>query len=135
VRSRDGNHPFLLAICSLVLSVTLNAESFYISYKTIVKDAVVVSQKLYISPAMIECKILKNNKPLILIQNDNETLDTMINRELDLFLEYMSKHSLHVKSSQSVINSQSKDLIELSFAPTCFTVNFNDGFVRISPTK
>ncbi len=135
MRSRDGNSSFLLTIFSLVLSTTLSATSYYISYKTIVKDATVVSQELYISTAMKECSNSTKVEPLWLVQNDDETLKDTIEREFDTFLEYMSKHSLHVRSSQTLQNSQSQDIIELSFKPTCFTVDFNDGLVKISPTK
>lgn len=137
MRSRNGNSALLFSICSLIFCFcNLNGDEYIISYRYAVQDATLLNDNLDISKAMTPCvghhlgpslslSFSKNTKDLkkIILSHDNE------------FFAYMNRFGLHVRSFDSLSNGMSSSLTTLTLKPTCFTVEFNDNLVKISPFK
>ncbi|WP_373000413.1 hypothetical protein [Sulfurimonas sp.] len=137
MRSRDGNRSITRAICSLILLssfASLNAKEFLISYRYVVKDATLYNETLHISDSMKKC----TGKPqvaLILTNYGNENLKQTIRNNEQEFIEYMHKLGLNVEHKESTKNFQNKSTTILTLKTTCFKVDFNENFARISPLK
>lgn len=137
MRSRDGNHNLSLRLCcSIILfsSLALNAGEYLISYRYTVKDSTLFNEKLYISKAMQKCDG-KPQKELILENYTDGDLNSLITQNSDEFLEYIHKLGLHVEHKEQTINMQNKFTTTLTMKTTCFKVDFNDTFVKITPLK
>jgi len=136
MRSRDGNRNFLLRLCSvtLLLSLALNASEFLISYRYVVKDAIIYNETLYISSAMKQCSG-KPQKELILENTTNGNFTKLINENKELFYEYIRKIGLHVEHSEKTKNMQNSFTTILTLKTTCFKVDFNDNFAKIAALK
>ena len=135
MRSRDGDSPYLFTIYALVVSTTLSASSYYISYSSLVRNATLVNDELLISKAMRPC----SGKPLyrpyrLILESESDFIEVLESKRED-FLEYLSHVALHVRGRSGSINATIDDEIELRFKPTCFKVDFNDGLAKITPMK
>ena len=135
MRSRDGNRPYLFAIYALIITTTLSASSYYISYKSLIRNGSLISDELLISKAMRPCRGRGIYKPYYLILTDKKAFVSALKEEQDAFLEYLSHVALHVKSHSQQSYTTQNDEIELTFKPTCFKVDFNDGLAKITPIK
>ncbi|WP_297439910.1 hypothetical protein [Sulfurimonas sp.] len=137
MRSRNGNNSFTLAIFSLILfhSLALNAASEYlISYRYVIKDATLYNEQLTIAKSMKKC--LGNPYDSIMLEADtNASLKKIISKNKEKFIDYIHQLGLNIQHSQKVLNSQSKSTIILTLKTTCFKVDFNDNFAKISPLK
>jgi len=136
MRSRDGNRTFSLRLCSIILlySLALNAGEYLISYRYVVKDAVLYNDSLLISHAMQPCHG-KEQKPLVLENNNSKNLKQIISKNSDEFIQYIHRLGLDIKSEQTVTNLQIKSTTIITLKTTCFKVDFNDNFARITPLK
>ena len=136
MRSRDGNRTFSLRLCSVILfsSLALNASEFLISYSYIVKDATLYNETLQISKAMKKCSGTPQ-KSFIFDTNGEKDLKKIISKDRDEFINYIHKLGLHVMHKEKNINSQNISTTTLTLKTTCFKVDFNDNFARISPLK
>jgi len=136
MRSRDGNHHFLLRLCSVtfLFSLALNASEFLISYRYVVKDATIYNETLYISSAMQKCTG-KLQKELILENTTNGNFTKLINENKEIFYEYIQKLGLHVEHKEETINMQNRFTTILTLKTTCFKVDFNDNFAKIAALK
>lgn len=74
----------------------------------------------------------KQDRPLTLIRENNESLDTLLVRDLTLFLEYSAMQEMRLKSNETLINTHIKTLQTLTVPTQCYAVEFNDRFVTIS---
>ena len=135
MRSRDGDSPYLFTILALIVTTTLGASSYFISYKRIVHNATLVSDELLISEAMRPCSKKPLYKPYLLILEDKAHFQEALQAQKDDFITYLSHVALHVKSRYQKQNMRVLDTIELTFSPTCFKVDFNDGLAKITPMK
>ncbi|QOY51321.1 hypothetical protein [Candidatus Sulfurimonas baltica] len=136
MRSRDGNRNFTLRLCSIIFfnSLALNASEFLISYRYVVKDSLLYNETLNISEAMTKC----DGKPyeyFVLENNNNKNLKKLISQNSEDFLKYIHKLGLHVEHKEETINLQNRSTTILTLKTTCFKVDFNDNFARISPLK
>lgn len=136
MRSRDGNYSFLYSICSIIFfnSLALNASEFLISYKYVVKDAIIYNETLNISEAMRKC-IGEPLKELTLSNDGDNNLRNIIIKNQDKFIQFISPMSIHIKSQDKTINLQNSSTTVLTLKTTCFKVDFNDNFVKIAPLK
>ena len=136
MRSRDGNHSFLLSICSVIFfnSLVLSASEYLISYRYVVKDATLYNEALSISKSMQKCNGTPQNA-LILPTESDTNLKTVLAKNSEEFIDYIHKLNLHVEHSDVTINAQYKSTTILTLKTTCFEVDFNDNFVKISPLK
>ena len=136
MRSRDGNHYLSLRLFSIILfsSLALNAGEYLISYRYTVKDAILYNETLDISKAMQKC----NGEPqqeLILENTSDSNLKKLISLNSDKFYAYIHKLGLHVEHKELTKNLQNSSTTTLTLKTTCFKVDFNDNFARISPLK
>jgi len=136
MRSRDGNRYFLLRLCSIIFlsSLALNASEFLVSYRYVVKDATIFNETLYISSAMKQCSG-KPQKELILENTTDGDFTKLIHENKEEFYEYIRKIGLHVEHSEKTENMQNKFTTILTLKTTCFKVDFNDNFAKISALK
>lgn len=136
MRSRDGNYNLALRLCSIIFlsSFALNASEYLISYRYIVKDAVIYNENLQIAKAMTKCDG-EPYKELILENSSNGNIKKIISQNLDQFYDYIHKLGLHLKHEEETVNLQNKSTTTLTLKTTCFKVDFNDNFARIAPLK
>ncbi|WP_418641150.1 hypothetical protein [Sulfurimonas sp. ST-27] len=136
MRSRDGNHTFSLSICAIILfhSLALSASEYLISYRYVVKDALLYNRGLEISHSMHKCKGFPSNT-LILESDNSKDLKKIIAHNNEKFINYIQKIGLNVQHYASTINFQNTSTTIITLKTTCFKVDFNDNFVRISALK
>ncbi|MEA2111451.1 MAG: hypothetical protein U9P71_05330 [Campylobacterota bacterium] len=135
MRSRDGNYPQLLSASLLILLTSfLEADEYIISYHSASKNASLLNEKISISKAMTPCSG-KPTSELILYFENSKKLQHIISGNRNEFFNYLQKQNLHVKNYVVKHNSNYNDLTTLSMAPQCFTVTFNENFVKISALK
>lgn len=136
MRSRNGNNNLLLRLCSIIFfsSLALSAGDYLVSYRYVVKDAILYNETLEISHAMKECHGAPQ-KELILLNTTDGDLKKLISQNSDIFIDYIHKLGLHVKHSELTTNLQNSSTTILTLKTTCFKVDFNDNFVKIAPLK
>ncbi len=136
MRSRDGNSYLILRLCSVILfsSLALSAGEYLISYRYVVKDAIVYNETLHISSAMKKCTG-KSQKELILENTTNGNFVKLLNENKEEFYEYIRTLGLHVEHNEKTVNLQNKSTTILTLKTTCFKVDFNDNFAKISALK
>ena len=135
MRSRDGSNYFSLTICTLILfnSLALNASEYFISYRYVIKNAVLYNEKLQISKAMQQCQGSINNS--ITFKNNNNNLKKIISANSQKFINFIHKIGIEIKSNDKVTNGISNSTIILTLKTTCFKVDFNEEFARISALR
>ncbi len=137
MRSRDGNHTFSRSISSIILllsSLALHASEYLISYKYSVRNAILYNETLAISKSMQKC----SGKPydsLFLETDTSDNLKNILTTNNEEFIEYIHKLGLSVKHEEKTANYQNFSHTVLTLKTTCFKVDFNDNFVKISPLK
>jgi hypothetical protein len=138
MRSRDGNYTFSfsisVALLLLLSSLALNASEYLISYRYLVKDATLYNETLFISKAMQKCEGTPYY-PLILKTRADKNLKKIIATQNEKFIEYIHKLGLNVDHKDITTNFQYSSVTILTLKTTCFKVDFNDNFVKISPLK
>jgi len=140
MRSRDGDQSFLLRYCSLgtflflSYSSVLYADEYLISYRYVVKDAIVYNQSLQISPAMQKCQG-SVGKSLLLDPSKKENLRDILSLNNEVFINYLHSLGLLVQHSEKTTNMQNHSLTIITMPTQCFKVDFNDTFVKISALK
>ncbi|MFT7859838.1 MAG: hypothetical protein ABXS93_02760 [Sulfurimonas sp.] len=136
MRSRDGDHSILRTICAIILcnSLVLSAGEYLISYRYVVKDAILYNEYLDISPAMQQC-FGDEQEGIILDPHNSENLTTVIEENKEEFINYLHKLGLQVKHNEKTKNFQNTSTTVLTLQTTCFKVDFNDNSVRIAPLK
>ncbi len=136
MRSRDGSLNFSLRLCQVIIlcSLTLNASEHLISYKYIVKDAILYNETLLVSNAMTKCSGEPHSELILLNTTDND-LKKLISQNSEEFIAYIHKLGLHVEHKETTANLQNSSTTTLTLKTTCFKVDFNDNFARIAPLK
>ena len=137
MRSRDGNYSFSFRLSSVIflLSLTLlSASEYLISYRYVVKDAIIYNESLLISKAMKSCDGA-TYKPLLLENDGSTNLKKIILNNHEIFIDYLHKLGLNIKHDEITINAQNKSTTILTLKTKCFKVDFNDNFARIAPLK
>ena len=136
MRSGDGNRSFLLTVCTLIflLSPVLFAGEYFISYRYVVKDAMLFNEQLLVSPAMQPCKGIPNET--LLLDNPNDaTLKEIIQHNRERFITYLHHLGLQVQYRETTTNMQNSSTTVMTLPTTCFKVDFNDNSVTITPLK
>jgi len=134
MRSRDGNHSFTLRLCSLILlsSLALKAGEYLISYKYTVKNSILYNESLEIAKSMTKCSGEIASKSLILPASNAKDFKALIVDNHEEFIDYIHTLGLHIKNNEITINNQIQTTTIMTLKTTCFKVDFNDNFVRIS---
>jgi hypothetical protein len=99
-----------------------------------VKDAILYNESLSVSKAMKRCDGIPQTA-IDLETNNSSDLKKIIIDNSDEFIDYIHKLGMHVKHSDITINAQYKSTTILTLKTTCFKVDFNDNFARITPLK
>jgi len=137
MRSRDGNHSFTRRLCSVIFlfsSLALNAGEYLVSYKYIVKNATLYNESLDISQSMTQCKGTPE-QALILPSPREDNFQKLITKHKEEFIEYIHRLSLDIQSRDVTTNQQMNATTIVTLKTTCFKVDFNDTFVKISHLK
>ncbi|WP_415397955.1 hypothetical protein [Sulfurimonas sp. CS5] len=135
MRSRNGNHSFTRTVLIFLLSsLALDAKEYLISYRYVVKDAILYNESLSISSSMTKC-LGKPLQALTFTSYGNENLKQNISENSELFVDYIHKLGLQVEHKGITNNFQNKSTTILTLKTTCFKVDFNDNLVRIAPLK
>lgn len=135
MRSRNGNHSFTRTVLIFILSsLALDAKEYLISYRYVVKDAILYNESLSISSSMTKC-LGEPLQALTLSSYGDENLKQNISKNSELFVDYIHKLGLQVEHKGVTKNFQNKSTTILTLKTTCFKVDFNDNLVRIAPLK
>ena len=137
MRSRDGNLTLLLSIYSLIFCTSVfSAEEYFISYRYAVQNAILLNESLDVSKTMTPCKGEPLGNSLLLSSAENsKNLKQTLLLNSDQFFSYINTLGLHVKSFEQVSNGIESSLTTITLRPTCFTVEINENFVKITPFK
>lgn len=127
---------FSLVLISIALSSTwLKAsETYILSYRAQVKNAVVISESFYLTPSMKEIQASPLQTLKIDAVNEND-LHTILKKNRDVLLEFLMKHGTHTRSHEKVFNNKSSSLISLTIPPTYITVDFKNDYAIITRLK
>ncbi len=137
MRSRDGDRHILLRLCAVAfvfLSSSLLSDEYYISYRYVVKDAILYNESLLVSPAMQKCSG-ETYSPITLENTGFKTLKEVISHNSFEFIEYLHKLGLQVKHESKTINHKNISTTVLTLKTKCFKVDFNDNFAKLAPLK
>ncbi|WP_455756420.1 hypothetical protein [Sulfurimonas sp.] len=136
MRSRDGNRSRSLAICSVILlnSLVLNASEYLISYRYVVKDMTLYNESLQISHAMKPCKGKAQGFIELPLKKDG-TINDIVKNNTNEFIDFIHKIGLHLEHKELTKNAQNSFTTILTLKTTCFKVDINENFAKISPLK
>jgi len=136
MRSGDGNIYCSRTIYTLVLfySLALDASEYLISYRYQVKNATLYNEILQISKTMQKCngKVIDS---LILDNKNKNNLKDIISNNSQEFIDFIHKLGLEVQHNSYTHNIIHNSATTLTLKTTCFKVDFNENFARISPLK
>lgn len=135
MRSRNGNFPFLFSGFTLIFTLAIKADDYYIGYRLTAKNTQAINETLSVSKAMQPCGSLDNSALLVLKHTPDETLETVLKREETTFLEFASYQELHLKSNDRFSASTVHSLNSLTLPTKCYAVEFNNESVTITATK
>jgi hypothetical protein len=75
-------------------------------------------------------------QPPIYLEADNQkSLQHIIDNQYDLFFDYIGHQGLHVRHFSENRNQINRSRTVITLPPRCFTVDFNEDFVKISALK
>ncbi|WP_457748159.1 hypothetical protein [Sulfurimonas sp.] len=138
MRSRDGNFTFSLSICAIIFSSfcssALFADEYLISYRYVIKNAILYNESLLISKAMQKCDGTSHNA-IILNSQGKKNIAKIITNNSEEFIDYIHKLGLSVEHQEETANYKNDSTTILTLKTTCFKVDFNDNFARIAPLK
>ena len=136
MRSRDGNQTRLFSVLSIIFfySLSLSASEYLISYRYVVKDMILYNDSFAVSRAMKQCKGKPQNS-IELPDEDSNDLNEVITNNAEAFMDFIQKIGLDVEHKETTINAQNSSTTILTLKTTCFKVDFNDNFARITHIK
>jgi hypothetical protein len=137
MRSRDGNNCFTFPVqlvLILLYSLSLPASEYLISYRYVVKNAIIYNEELAVSKAMQKCSG-SPYETLSLEIEKTKNLKKILLENYEDFFSYIHKIGLNVSHKGSTINYENSSTTILTLKTTCFKVDFNDNFVKISALK
>jgi len=136
MRSRNGNNSFTLRFCTIIFlfSFALHAKEYLVSYKYIVKNNILFNEHLDISKSMQKCHGIPS-QILILPAIQEQNFQKLISLHRERFLDYIQRLGVDIRSRATTLNNQMSATIVTTLKTTCFKVDFNDTFVKISHLK
>ena len=137
MRSRNGSNYFSLTIYVIILfnSLAINASEYLISYRYVVKNAILYNEKLQISNSMIKCHSMPSKQNQLILKNYNNDLKYTISKNAQKFIDFIHKIGIEVRHQDKTIDTIYSGTTILTLRTTCFKVDFNEKFVRIIPLK
>ena len=135
MRSRDGNKSFSLSICSVVVfflsSIFLQADEYLVSYRYVVKDATLYNETLNISKSMKKCEGEEADS-IYLQSNNQHNLKDIISKKSTKFIDFIHKLGMDVDHKEITENFQNRSTTIMTLKTTCFKVDINQNFAKIS---
>ncbi len=107
------------------------SETYILSYRAQIKNAVVISESYHFSQAMTQVKSTPAQS-LSLYSPHESDLNTIMHKNKDNILEFLMQYGVHTRSHEKVNNLKSSSLINLTLPPTYITVDFNDEYATIT---
>jgi len=101
------------------------SETYILSYRAQIKNAVVISESYHFSQAMTQVESTPAQS-LSLYSPHESDLNAIINKNKDEILEFLMRHGVHTRSHEKIKDLKSSSLINLTLPPTYITVDFND---------
>ena len=125
--------PYILALLfTFVSSLSLSAsQTFILSYRAQVKNAIVISESFQLSHAMTPVKT-KDAQQISIYSKKETDLKTIVKLNKDEILEFLMKYGAHTRSHEKVQDLQSTSLIELTLPPTYIKIDFKDNYAIIT---
>ncbi len=111
------------------------ADEYLISYEIVSKDAMLSYEKLLVSKSMTKCHGKPYKKSLYLAYREDQKLSSIIKQNFDEFFDYIKQIGLDVKYKSKTKNYVNSSYVRLVLHTTCFKVDFNDSFVKITAVK
>jgi hypothetical protein len=74
-------------------------------------------------------------KTIIFSRNNNETFKELISKNREEFVEYLYYLGLNVTHEAKTTDAQNHSTTTITLRTTCFKVDFNDNFAKISALK
>lgn len=84
---------------------------------------------------MTKCKGDILGKSLILPANDAKDFKAVVAKHREEFIDYIHTLGLYINNSGITTNNQIQTTTVMTLRTTCFKVDFNDTFVKISHIK
>jgi len=84
---------------------------------------------------MTKCSGNVSNKSLILPANNTKDFKALIVDNHEEFIDYIHRLGLHIQNNEITTNNQIQTTTILTLKTSCFKVDFNDNFVKISHLK
>jgi len=134
----DKTRPFSISSITLLLllSSALFADEYFISYRSVIKDAMIYNETLDVAHAMHKCPQEKSFvEALTLPTNKSKNLKNILLQNYDVFREYLQKIGMQIEHNQETLNATNHSWTRLTFKTHCFKVDFNENFVIIMPLK
>jgi len=123
---------FYLSLTLILSAAWLNASDiFIVSYRTEIKNSVVISDSFHFSKAMTQIESTPAQSLKLYATHPNE-VNTFVNEHKDEIIEFLLRCGADTRADEYSKNSMSRSLITLSFAPTYITVDFNDDYATIT---
>ncbi len=107
------------------------SETYILSYRAQIKDAVVISESYHFSQAMTEVDSTKAQSLKFYSPNRSD-IHTIVYDHKDEILEFLMRHGVHTRSHEKITDLKSSSLINLTLPPTYITVDFNDDYAIIT---
>lgn len=134
MRSRNGHRPLSLAICAVVLAPHLWADEYIISYRAVIRNAVMVSESFNISRSMQKCRGIPASS-VFLDANGSTNLHQILSNQYETFFSLMQQETLHIEHHENNINTANLSHTVFTMPPQCFTVDINEDFAKITALK
>ena len=122
---------FVLLFILMSTSLLSASQTFILSYRAQVKNAVVISESFQFSQAMSPIKAEPAQK-LTIYSNKETNLRSIIEKNKDEILAFLMKYGAHTRSHEKVSDLKSDSLIELTLPPTYITVDFKKDYAIIT---
>ena len=107
------------------------SETYILSYRSQIKNAVVISESYHFSHAMTQVESTPAQS--LRLYSPHETdLNTIIYKNKDDILTFLMRHGVHTRSHEKINDLKSSSLINLTLPPTYITVDFNDEYATIT---
>jgi len=134
MRSRDGNNPFSLTIWAVafLVSLPLYGSEYLISYRSVVKNAMLYNENLFVSKTMQKCEG-QEQEPIIFSNKNHQSLKKILSNSNEEFIEYLHRLGLLVQHKEEKSNFNHTSTTILTLKTRCFKVDFNEDFVTIAP--
>jgi len=107
------------------------SQTYILSYRTEIKNAVVISQSYHYTQAMHNIKA-HTGKSLTLNLSHKMPIKTILLTHKDEIIGFLMSLGVHTRSHEKIDKSVSSSLISLTIPPTYVTVDFNDDYAIIT---